>query len=187
MEFSRQEYWNGLLFPSSGDLPDPGIEPGSPALQADALLSEPPGNPLGVCGSIQILGLFVLFLWKMSLVVLFIGRLLITDSVSLFVLCLFRFSVSSWFSFGRLYVSRNFCLFFLNLLVYNFSQFINDPLYFVVSFVTASLLFFICLNLFSFLWRVSRKVYLLKKLVLSFSNLFYYFLLRYFIYFCSDL
>ena len=35
-EFSRQEYWNGLPFPSPGDLPDPGIEPESPALQADS-------------------------------------------------------------------------------------------------------------------------------------------------------
>ena len=41
MGFSKQEYWSGLLFPSPGDLPDPGIEPGSPALQADVLLSEP--------------------------------------------------------------------------------------------------------------------------------------------------
>ena len=45
MEFSRQRYWSGLPFPSPGDLPDPGIEPGSPVLWADALLSEPPGNP----------------------------------------------------------------------------------------------------------------------------------------------
>ena len=44
MEFSRQEYWSGLPFPSPGDLPDPGLEPGSPALQADALLSKPPGK-----------------------------------------------------------------------------------------------------------------------------------------------
>ena len=44
MEFSRQEYWSGLPFPSPGDLPDPGIEPGSPAMQADALPSEPPGK-----------------------------------------------------------------------------------------------------------------------------------------------
>ena len=44
--FSRQEYWSGLPFPSLGDLPDPGIEPGSPALQADSLPSEPPGKPL---------------------------------------------------------------------------------------------------------------------------------------------
>ena len=44
MEFSRQEYWNGLPFPSLGDLPNPGIEPGSPALQADSLPSEPPGK-----------------------------------------------------------------------------------------------------------------------------------------------
>ena len=41
MGFSRQEYWSGLPFPSPGDLPDPGIEPGSPAFQADTLTSEP--------------------------------------------------------------------------------------------------------------------------------------------------
>ena len=44
MEFSRQEYWSGLPFPSPGDLSDPGIEPKSPALQADTLPSEPPGK-----------------------------------------------------------------------------------------------------------------------------------------------
>ena len=43
MGFSRQEYWSGLPFPSLGDLPDPEIEPGSPAFRADALTSEPPG------------------------------------------------------------------------------------------------------------------------------------------------
>ena len=42
--FSRQEYWSGLLFPSPGDLPNPGIEPRSPALQADVLPSEPAGK-----------------------------------------------------------------------------------------------------------------------------------------------
>ena len=42
MRFSRQEYWSGLPFPSPGNLPDPGIEPGSPSLEADALTSEPP-------------------------------------------------------------------------------------------------------------------------------------------------
>ena len=42
--FFRQEYWSGLPFPSPGDLPNPGIEPGSPLLQADALPSEPPGK-----------------------------------------------------------------------------------------------------------------------------------------------
>ena len=45
MEFSRQEYWNGLPFPSPGDLPNPGIEPRSPTLQADTLPSESPGKP----------------------------------------------------------------------------------------------------------------------------------------------
>ena len=44
MGFSRHEYWSGLPFPSPGDLPDPGIEPRSPTLQADALTSEPPGK-----------------------------------------------------------------------------------------------------------------------------------------------
>ena len=46
MEFSRQEYWSGLPFPSPGDLPDARTEPGSPTQQADSLLSEPPGKPL---------------------------------------------------------------------------------------------------------------------------------------------
>ena len=44
MEFSRQEYWSGLPFPFPGDLPDPGIEPRSPALRADILLSELQGG-----------------------------------------------------------------------------------------------------------------------------------------------
>ena len=43
--FSRQEYWSGMPFASSGDFPDPGIKPRSSALQADSLSSEPPGNP----------------------------------------------------------------------------------------------------------------------------------------------
>ena len=44
MKFSRQEYWSGLSFPSPGDLPNPGLEPGSPALESDGLTSEPPGK-----------------------------------------------------------------------------------------------------------------------------------------------
>ena len=44
MRFFRQEYWSGFPFPSPGDLPDPGIKPRSPTLQADALPSEPPGK-----------------------------------------------------------------------------------------------------------------------------------------------
>ena len=48
MGFSRLEYWSELPFPSPGDLPNPGIEPGTTALQADSLLSEPPGK-LGGC------------------------------------------------------------------------------------------------------------------------------------------
>ena len=43
--FSRQEYWSGVSFPSPGDLPNPGIKPGSPELQTETLLSEPPVKP----------------------------------------------------------------------------------------------------------------------------------------------
>ena len=46
MEFPKQEYWSGLPFPSPGDLPNQGIKPGCPALQADTLPSKPPGKPL---------------------------------------------------------------------------------------------------------------------------------------------
>ena len=45
MEFPRKEYWSGLPFPSSGDLPNPGMEPRSPALQADSLPAETQGKP----------------------------------------------------------------------------------------------------------------------------------------------
>ena len=48
MGFSRQEYWSGFPFLSPGDLPDPGIVPRSPALQADSLPSEPPGAPVNL-------------------------------------------------------------------------------------------------------------------------------------------
>ena len=46
MKFSRQEYWSVLVFPSPEDLSNPGIEPGSPALQADSLLAELPGTQI---------------------------------------------------------------------------------------------------------------------------------------------
>ena len=55
MKFSRQEYWRGLPFPSPGDLPDMGIKPGSPALQEDSLLSEPPGKPSELEDTLKIL------------------------------------------------------------------------------------------------------------------------------------
>ena len=45
MRFSRQEYWSELPFPSPEDLPDPGIEPGSPELQVDSLPCKPAGKP----------------------------------------------------------------------------------------------------------------------------------------------
>ena len=48
MEFSRQGYQSGLSFPSPGDLPNPGIEPRSPALQADSLLTEPAGKTIEI-------------------------------------------------------------------------------------------------------------------------------------------
>ena len=66
MEFSRQECWSGLPFPSSGDLPNPGIQPRSPAFQADALPSEPLGkngeDGYHVCARIFISRIFLLSL-----------------------------------------------------------------------------------------------------------------------------
>ena len=53
MEFSKQEYWSGLPFPSPGDVPDPGTKPRSPALKADSLLSKPPGKPWFYFGILQ--------------------------------------------------------------------------------------------------------------------------------------
>ena len=60
--FSRQEYWSGLPCPPPGDLPSPGIEPRSPILQADYLLSEPPGKPMNTGGiSLSLLqGIFLI-------------------------------------------------------------------------------------------------------------------------------
>ena len=60
VELSRQEFWNGLPFPFPGDLPNPGTEPRSPALQVDSLLSEPPGKPKNTgVGSLSLLqGMF---------------------------------------------------------------------------------------------------------------------------------
>ena len=54
MGFSRQECWSGLPFPSQGDLPDPGIDPRSPTLQADTFPSEPPEKPLAKCKSVSL-------------------------------------------------------------------------------------------------------------------------------------
>ena len=59
MEFSRQEHWSGLPFPSLGDLPNPGFESRSPVLQADSLLCEPPGKPnesvrCSECGKLRV-------------------------------------------------------------------------------------------------------------------------------------
>ena len=64
MGFSKQECWSGLPFPSPGDLPDPGIEPGSPSLQADALPSEPPGKPQILQDNIKISTYLLPFLPK---------------------------------------------------------------------------------------------------------------------------
>ena len=56
MEFSRPEYWSAELFSSSGDHPNPGIEPGSPTLQADSLPAKPPGKPKNTeVGSLSLL------------------------------------------------------------------------------------------------------------------------------------
>ena len=71
MEFSRQEYWSGLPFPSPGDFPDPGIEPKFPALQADSLPTEPPGKPLTLGRSTSNFRFTLLLSLVQNLIVLF--------------------------------------------------------------------------------------------------------------------
>ena len=95
MEFSRQEYWSGLPFPSPGDFPNPGIEPGSPALQADALPSEPPGKtslvPAGKPIYIYISTLFRFFSYRslqsieLSALCYMVGSYLLSNSYLFYV------------------------------------------------------------------------------------------------------
>ena len=66
MGFSRQEYWGGLPFPSPGHLPNPGIEPRSPALRADALTSEPLGKPTVGFRLLQIYFVWVRLMFQVS-------------------------------------------------------------------------------------------------------------------------
>ena len=54
MGFSRQEYWSGLPFPSSEDIPDPGIEPELSELQEDSLPSQPPGKPIQLLSHVHL-------------------------------------------------------------------------------------------------------------------------------------
>ena len=61
MRFSRQGYWSGLPFPSPGDLPNPGIEPGTPALQADSLPTELQGKPRFIKDFIKLRNLLMSF------------------------------------------------------------------------------------------------------------------------------
>ena len=66
MEFSRQEYWSGLPFPTPGNLLDEGTEPGSPTEKADSLLSEPPGSSPFLCMSINILAVILIMYLALS-------------------------------------------------------------------------------------------------------------------------
>ena len=77
MGFSRQEYWSGLPFPSPGDHPNPGIEPRSPTLQADALTSGPPGKPCMTTGKTITLTRWTFVGKVMSLLLNMLSRLLI--------------------------------------------------------------------------------------------------------------
>ena len=80
MRFPRQEYWSGLPFSSPGYLPNPGIEPGSPELQADCLPSEPPGKPGNQRLYVDKSGLFCL----LELLVITLSLLKISEKYILF-------------------------------------------------------------------------------------------------------
>ena len=86
MGFSRQEYWTGLPFPSPGDLPNPGIKPGSPALRTDFLLSEPPRKPQVPIKSEYIRDAWNIDLWLISstlyLIILVLPGFVCTETLS---------------------------------------------------------------------------------------------------------
>ena len=112
MEFSRQEYWSGLPFSSPGDLPNPGIKPGSPALQADTLPSEPPGKPQPKVS----IGVWV-YLWAFYFVPLIYICLCASNIMSWWMLlCSRAGSQAGWFlqfhsSFsGLLWLFEVFCI-----------------------------------------------------------------------------
>ena len=102
MGFSRPEYWSGLQFPSQGDLPNPGIEPRSPTLQADALTSEPPGKPF--ISSRSLLNLSCIFS-------ILVSRLFICDAI-LFSRFWIIFTIIIWNSLsGRFAIYSSFVWF----------------------------------------------------------------------------
>ena len=87
MGFSRQEYWSGLPFPPPGDLLDPGIKPGSSALQVDLLPSEPRGKPHGIAAKrMQV----CMSTYNISDIVLYSFHNYVSTEESIFVLLLFR-------------------------------------------------------------------------------------------------
>ena len=87
MGFSRQEYWSELPFPSPGDLPNPGIQPGPPELQVNCLPSEPPGKPGNQRLYVDKSGLFC----PLELLVITLSLLKISKNIFFFHLYLFRF------------------------------------------------------------------------------------------------
>ena len=104
MEFSRQEYWSGVPFPSPGGLPDPGIEPRSPTLEADALTSEPIGfSQLFPFIKNGVTGPMLLSLGSYSLVIFLLGLLEICNFKASEIFCLLHdFDLSF-----EMYVSLN--------------------------------------------------------------------------------
>jgi len=85
MEFSRQEYCSGLPCPSPGDLPDPGIEPGSSSLQADSLPTEPPGRPKRLLNFVRYFSVSVEMLMFFSLHSIVVVIVQLLSRVQLFV------------------------------------------------------------------------------------------------------
>ena len=105
MGFSRQEYWSGLPFPSPGDLPDPGIKPGSPALQANALTSEPPGKPT--------LDMLDIFEWYVLL-----------QRWLMLILCSFNVFFPSGIVCDILWVFSFFCIYFFGFIFWLYGVFV---------------------------------------------------------------
>ena len=128
---------------------------------------------------------------------LFVGSFLITASISLGIIYLFRFSDSSWFIFGRLYVSRKFSISsrLSSLLAYNCLWHFLQPFVFLwcqLLFLLFHFWFYLFGSFLFFSWKVwydrfVNLIYLLKEPDLGFIDFLYHFLRLYFVYFRSDL
>ena len=114
MGFSRQGYWSGLPFPSPGDLPDPGIDPTSPALPAGLFTTAPPGKPMCICSFQQIWEISSHYCFKCNFYLLLLEVVLQFTDVLFVCFLFFSLCVSFWVASMAMPSSSLIFFFFLH-------------------------------------------------------------------------